>query len=232
MPSFTFEFSADPTIEDGLVVREGKVFELGNFPDKGFSLNALEADAAIAHFTPVANDLEHKSTILDGLLGDIRGLRRDGNELFGKVAIPRWLDSLIGKDPIKVSLAFDSAKRVIGNALTINPRITDAQVAAAFTAGEDLDARAAYEFFAEFAGRRNSNKDQADLQAVHDLTSKLGATCAASAFTRSQEKPKPMTFKQAFAAIAAKFSGDEAVDLNAEIGAEVIPPCPSFLLFR
>lgn len=127
-------FSLEPGHEDGqFVVRTGKVFEAGNYPDKNFSITPQELDTAVAAFSPVANDLEHRQTILSNELGDLSNVRRDGMSLFGDVRIPKWLDKIVGKDPLKVSVAFDrGTKRIIGNALTINPRIKDAQVVAAF----------------------------------------------------------------------------------------------------
>ena len=191
-------FSLDTRTVDGdFVIREGKVFELGAWPDKGFALDGAEADAAIAVYAPVDNDLEHRKTILDGHLGKLDSVRRDGTELFGRIRIPKWLDTLQGDKPIGVSLAWNAAKQIVGNALTLNPRITDAQVAAAFSADTNLEATEAYEFFIEFAGRRNSAKDGKDIQAVHDLTLKLGAVCTPKeevepAFTQPKEKPKKM----------------------------------------
>ena len=36
------------------------MFEIGDYPDKGLSVTEEEADEALAAFTPVNNDLEHK----------------------------------------------------------------------------------------------------------------------------------------------------------------------------
>lgn len=60
-----------------------------------------------------------------------------GTELFGKVSIPKWLHKL-HPDGIKTSLTWSrDNKRIIGNALVLNPRVSDAQIAAAFTAACD-----------------------------------------------------------------------------------------------
>lgn len=132
LDSATAEFSGDE------VLRTGKVFECGDYPDKGFTLTEQEADAAIAAFTPVPNDLEHKPTILDGALGQLRSVSRKGKDIFGTVAIPKWLNDTLGNSPLKVSLAFNKAtKQIVGNALTIDPRVKDAQLVAAFTAANN-----------------------------------------------------------------------------------------------
>ncbi len=120
---------------DADVIHTGKVFEVGEYPDKGFSLTEAEADDAIAAFTPVANDLEHQPTLLSGKLGQLRKVWRDGKNILGQVALPKWLNDQLGDDPLKVSLAWaKDSKRIIGNALTLNPRVKDAQLIAAFTA--------------------------------------------------------------------------------------------------
>ncbi|MEN6583045.1 MAG: hypothetical protein ABFD54_11395 [Armatimonadota bacterium] len=120
---------------DGTVLRTGKIFEAGDYPDKGFSITEEQLARVPATFTPVNNDLEHKPTILSGKIGQLRSVVAKGKELFGTVAIPKWLNDTIGKDPLKVSLAWTKdSKQIIGNALVLNPRIPDAQLMAAFSA--------------------------------------------------------------------------------------------------
>jgi hypothetical protein len=121
--------------DDGFVIRKGKVFEAGDYPDKNFSITAEEMATAAAAFTPVNNDLEHQNTILDGKLGQLTAVEAKGSSLFGTVKIPKWLDDQLGTDPLKVSLAWArNTKQIIKNALTVNPAIGDAQLVAAFTA--------------------------------------------------------------------------------------------------
>jgi len=120
---------------DDMVILEGKVFEAGDYPDKGFSMTEEELDQAVSEFKPVDNDLEHESTILDGKLGRLESVVRRGKELVGKVSIPKALHQIIGQNAIKVSLAWlKESKRIVGNALVLDPRISDAQVVAAFSA--------------------------------------------------------------------------------------------------
>lgn len=83
-----------------------KLFEIGEYPDKDFSLTDSEADDAISHFSPVPNDLEHKQTILSGKLGTLESVFRIGREIFGRISIPKWLRELNDGEPIKVSLAW------------------------------------------------------------------------------------------------------------------------------
>lgn len=131
--------------EDGdFIIREGKVFECGFYADKDFGLTHEEADAAIAAGVPVPNDLEHIPTVLtqteDGkkrtdILGDTLLTRREGDALFGKVRIPKWLHDKSGDKPIKVSATWNRVTKALeGMALCLNPRITDAAVFASFVA--------------------------------------------------------------------------------------------------
>lgn len=132
----SFTFAADGDAVDGFVEKVGKVFEAGEWPDKGFAVSEDDLDRAVAEFAPVPNDLEHRPTLLSGKLGELSEVWRDGRDLMGKVRIPAWLAKVSGDGPVQVSLAWDRAKRIVGNALTINPRISDAAVFAAFSETE------------------------------------------------------------------------------------------------
>ena len=137
-PCFTVErlFAAfkEKGGDEAEVLRTGKLFEAGDFPDKGVSFDDSDLETAANNFTPVDNDLEHIPTVLDGRMGQLKRVWKKGSELFGTVSVPKWLDEVIGEEPIKVSLAFDRSKRIVGNALVLRPRIADAAVMAAFSA--------------------------------------------------------------------------------------------------
>lgn len=136
VPVFSVErlFAAfKETRDDGTVVRRGKVFEAGDFPDKNVAFDEGDLDHAVNTFQPVENDLEHASTILDGKLGRLARVWKRGQELFGEVELPAWLDKAIGDEAIKVSLAFDRSKKIVGNALVLRPRIADAAIMSAFS---------------------------------------------------------------------------------------------------
>jgi hypothetical protein len=118
-----------------MVIRTGKLFEAGDYPDKGLSVTEDELKAAASTFTAVPNRIEHMSTILDGKVGKLLSVEANGKELTGKVAIPKWLHDAMGTEPIKASLEWlKSSKQIVGNALVLNPRIKDAQLVAAFSA--------------------------------------------------------------------------------------------------
>ena len=129
-----FAIDGQAVFDGETVTRTGKLFEVGDWPDKGFSLTSDEMKSAVAAFQPVHNDLEHRDTILKEKIGKLESVEARGNELFGTVSIPKWLNDTIKDVPLKVSLAWDRAtKKIVGNGLVLNPRIADAQVFAAFT---------------------------------------------------------------------------------------------------
>lgn len=135
-PVFSVErlFAAFSEDTDGdMVIRRGKIFEAGDYPDKGVDFTDQDLAAAASSFAPVENDIEHRSTILDGHLGKLQKVWQQGSELFGELALPKWLDKTLGPNGLKVSLAFDANKRIVGNGLVLRPRIADAAVFAAFS---------------------------------------------------------------------------------------------------
>lgn len=116
------------------VLFKGKVFQAGNYPDKGIDLTEQDLKDAAATFTPVNNDIEHRPSILSGKIGQLTSVTAKAKELMGTVKLPRWLYDVTGKQ-ISVSLSWDKiTKRIVGCALTVNPYITDAQLTAAFSA--------------------------------------------------------------------------------------------------
>lgn len=124
----------------GWVVKEGKLFEAGFFPDKQFEMQPPELEAAVARYkasgATAQVDIEHMPTILDGKLGHVQDVwvDEDGISLFGKVAIPEWLDQTLNGDELKVSATWDrESKDLVGLALVLNPRISDAALMAAFS---------------------------------------------------------------------------------------------------
>lgn len=139
MPNHRFpvEFSVTAEGYDDLVVYEGKVFEAGDYPDKAFAIDEGElAEKALA-FRGVDLDLEHSpfKDLLGHKLGRLEAVWNRGAEAIGRLRIPRWLHELAG-GKLQTSLSFNQDKNIVGCALTLNPRIADAQVLAAFAAGD------------------------------------------------------------------------------------------------
>ena len=130
--SITFDAIAPADAEGDFVLRRGKYFELGDYPDKEFSLNETEADVALNGFTRMPINLEHTPTLFDGKLGWVRRLWREGRDLIAEYAIPAWLHRVTGGEPIRISSEWDrTTKRPIGAALVLSPRIEDAVMMAA-----------------------------------------------------------------------------------------------------
>lgn len=128
------------------VIRRGKIFEVGRYPDRQFEMTPEELAAAAAAFTPVPVNLSHAPSVLDGKVGHLQAVEvaDDGRTLLGTVAIPKWLDSLLDDTGRKVSCEWDRAtKQLRGLALVNQPRVPDAALMAAFAESE----------LADFAGR-------------------------------------------------------------------------------
>lgn len=158
------------------------LFEEGHYPDKQFSLGPADMDAAIANFTPVGGAIEH-TPFLRGRALTVRSIRRDEANpklLRGEVAVPLGLDELIDDAERSLSAEWDrETKRLVGAALTLNPRIKGASLVAAF-ADEAL----------------THDDDPALLK---ETIKALAAFCACQAeapTTRTVEAPMPMKKEQ------------------------------------
>lgn len=139
----SIEFAVGPQVRvDGnFIIRTGKIFEAGDYPDKKFALNADEMRAACTNFQPVALNVEHVPTIFDlGDLGRVERVWDDGVNLSADVAVNRHVDAYMQqhKIPLKVSAEWDrELKTLSGLALVKNPRVTDAAIMAAFAAHKE-----------------------------------------------------------------------------------------------
>ena len=126
-PSIPVVFKTSPT------GRVGKIFEVGSWEDKSFSMTPQELERAARIFAPVPIDLDHISTILDGKLGSLETVWVESGTMFGKAVFPEWLESLLQGEEVKVSATWDREEKVLkGLALTRTPRIDDAVLLAAF----------------------------------------------------------------------------------------------------
>jgi hypothetical protein len=128
--------------ENTMTIRKGLLFRSGDYPDRDFAITNEELRAAAASFQPVAVNLEHKASVLDGNLGTLRKVEfsADG-ALTGEYEEPTWLGQILGDTPRKISLEWDRAKKTIcGMALVLSPRISEAAVFAAFSQSASADA--------------------------------------------------------------------------------------------
>ncbi len=131
---FAAEFSAVSESVADSVVYEGKVFQAGDYPDKAFAIDEMELAQKARAFQGVDLDLEHSSfkDVLGNRLGRLEAIWNHGADAIGRLRIPKWLHELAG-GKLQTSLSFDRNKNIVGCALTLNPRITDAKVVAAFS---------------------------------------------------------------------------------------------------
>ncbi len=125
-----------------LIEREAKLFEAGNYPDKGVEITEADLDAIVAGTSEPPVRVEHTDTPFDGALGVLKSVYRKGTELFGKLAFPQAAWALIEASGAKrLSVGIKKDKSAISEvSLVRNPRIADAAVFASdcigFDAGE------------------------------------------------------------------------------------------------
>ncbi|MCC6687019.1 MAG: hypothetical protein IT205_08520 [Fimbriimonadaceae bacterium] len=111
------------------IEREAKLFEAGDFPDKGVTITPADLSAMEAQFDlPVPVLIEHAQNPLE--LGYLTAVRADGDELFGTIALTPEADALIRRCGAKsLSLGLTSDLKAIKEvSLVQNPRISDAQL--------------------------------------------------------------------------------------------------------
>ena len=109
MMEVTFSATENPTSEGDFVTRTGKIFEVGNWPNKvpgGFALTPQEMDAECSRFQPVklgksnpkwpnaGNASGHKPSSFDlGRFGEINKLWNDGKNLYADVKLNKHIDA-------------------------------------------------------------------------------------------------------------------------------------------
>jgi hypothetical protein len=127
---------SEPT---GEVLRRGLIFRAGDYPNQRFSMNPRQLARVVDDFEPVPIDLghPHAESPMDGHFGELRSveLSADGKDLYGTVALPRWLEEKLGDKRRLVSATFDRLTRKLKRlSLVTKPHISDAELMAAFSA--------------------------------------------------------------------------------------------------
>lgn len=111
------------------VDREAKLFEAGEYPDKGVTVTEADLDKMAANFDlPVPVLIEHSTSPLD--LGYLTDIWASGSELFGRVALTAEADQIIrksGASKLSVGLSpdLDEIREV---SLVQRPRVASAQL--------------------------------------------------------------------------------------------------------
>ncbi len=117
-------------MQSNTIEREAKLFEAGNYPDKGIEITESDLDVLIANTTEAPIRIEHTPTPFDGSLGVLKSLYRKGKELFGKLIFNEAAWELVKSANAKrLSIALNSDKSEIAEiSLVREPRIADAAV--------------------------------------------------------------------------------------------------------
>lgn len=143
MNTVFFSSELAPPISAGDVTIPGPLFEVGEYPEKNFSLTEAEADAAIAAFTPVPMNSEHHDdatfhgAALKGAWGQIEKIWRDGKQIMAQYNVPGWLAGAVRDKGIKLKTSAEwdrNTKQLVAAAWTLKPYLTGNDVIAAFSA--------------------------------------------------------------------------------------------------
>ncbi|MBL8039998.1 MAG: hypothetical protein JNM04_01500 [Chthonomonas sp.] len=111
------------------VKRRAKLFEVGDYPDKGVSITTAHLEMLAENFgEPVPVLIEHAKSPLE--LGLLTSVVVEGDELFGEVELSKEANALIEKSGAKslslgLSARLDRIKEV---SLVKNPRVQSAQI--------------------------------------------------------------------------------------------------------
>lgn len=113
-----------------IVERTAKLFEAGNYADKGITVTEEDLDNLIGSFTQAPVKVEHQDTPFDGCLGVLKRIWREGKELFGAIGFSSYAWEFIdraGARRLSIALAKDkSAIKEVS--LVRSPRVASAQV--------------------------------------------------------------------------------------------------------
>lgn len=112
------------------IEREAKLFEAGNYPDRGIEVSEEDLDRIIANTSEAPVRIEHSATPFDGALGVLKSVYRKGKELFGRLSFTQAAWELIKSANAKrLSVAILKDKSGIAEvSLVREPRVADAAV--------------------------------------------------------------------------------------------------------
>lgn len=120
-------FEIDYSSGEMPIERDAKVFEAGEYPDKGITITESDLDVIVKEFESVPVMVEHTATPLDPI-GMVKSIWRNGRSLFGRLAFPQEIAAFIEKRGIKkLSAAFTrSPLRLAEISIVVSPRVADA----------------------------------------------------------------------------------------------------------
>ncbi|MGC8862993.1 MAG: hypothetical protein ACP5R5_09505 [Armatimonadota bacterium] len=133
------------------VEREAKLFEAGNYPDRGIEITEEDLDRIVENTADAPIRIEHTLTPFDGALGVLKCVYRKGRELFGRLCFTRAAWELVkAAGARRLSVALKKDKSGIAEvSLVREPRIEDAavfgDVGVVFAAGAEIELGSQYQ---------------------------------------------------------------------------------------
>jgi hypothetical protein len=113
--------------EEMAVEKDAKIFEAGEYPDKGITITESDLDTIVSNFTEAPVKVEHTDNPLDPL-GLVKRVWRKGKDLFGRLAFPGEIAAFLERRGIrKLSVALLKDPLSLAEvSIVMSPRITDA----------------------------------------------------------------------------------------------------------
>ena len=110
--------------------REAKIFESGEYEDKGLTVTEEELEKYVDNFKPCPVKIEHSDTALDGVLGTLKKIYKKGKELFGTIDFIEEAWALMEKAGAKkLSVSLNPENYSISEVSIVKePRVADARV--------------------------------------------------------------------------------------------------------
>lgn len=117
-----------------MVVRDAKIFEAANYPDRGFKITEADLDSIVASFKADGKQLdvkvEHINTAFDGKMGKVVEVWRVGRDLMAKLSFHQvvW-DFLEHMGSKKLSVGLEKCRlRLKEVSIVEQPRVLTAQL--------------------------------------------------------------------------------------------------------
>ena len=201
-----------------VVYDNSKLFKVGDYPDKNFSLSDEEMEKAVSEYTQNSAEIDYAHCPfpgpLDGKMGTVSSIRKEGDWLFGSVSIPKWLDDVLPKDK-KVSCEWSRGdKNLVGLALVTHPRVEGAELMSIFNASQEA-IESKVEPRVNFMAMKYEKNP---MQKVHDMCACMGAECPGKAGFSAED------FEAKVSAIFADTEGVALFGFDKEDLAEFMTP--------
>lgn len=113
-----------------MVEREAMLFEAGDYPDKGISISESDLEKLSSDNSDIPIKIEHSETPLDGVIGVLKQVWKEGKRLLGKIQFTDEAWALIckaGSKRLSIGLAKDKSK-ILEVSLVKYPRVANARV--------------------------------------------------------------------------------------------------------